>query len=112
MLLRRSGCLGLRRAQSSIAKPTRPSPTFSLSPAPPTFAPNPHTRSITDGFFLQLMDASTPLKRSSTDAGLDSPRESNRSTESRSVAPRISKARACTSATSPTFSDRSTFIHD
>ncbi|GLI72857.1 hypothetical protein PoHVEF18_001041 [Penicillium ochrochloron] len=41
------------------------------------------------------MDASTPLKRSSTDAGLDSPRESNRSTESRPVAPRISKARAC-----------------
>ncbi|OKP13876.1 Transcriptional activator of proteases prtT [Penicillium subrubescens] len=41
------------------------------------------------------MDASTPLKRSSTDAGLDSPRESNRSTDSRPVAPRISKARAC-----------------
>ncbi|KAJ5235063.1 uncharacterized protein N7469_004231 [Penicillium citrinum] len=40
------------------------------------------------------MDVSTPLKRSSTDAGLDSPKESNRS-DSRAPAPKISKARAC-----------------
>ncbi|KAJ5723447.1 hypothetical protein N7488_001482 [Penicillium malachiteum] len=40
------------------------------------------------------MDASTPLKRSSTEAGLDSPKESVRSGESR-PAPKISKARAC-----------------
>ncbi|KAJ5103494.1 hypothetical protein N7532_004023 [Penicillium argentinense] len=41
------------------------------------------------------MDASTPLKRSSTDAGLDSPKESNRSGDARTPAPKISKARAC-----------------
>ncbi|KAJ5174636.1 Transcriptional activator of proteases prtT, partial [Penicillium canariense] len=41
------------------------------------------------------MNASTPLKRSSTEAGLDSPRESSRPGESRPTAPKISKARAC-----------------
>ncbi|KAJ5988931.1 hypothetical protein N7481_004141 [Penicillium waksmanii] len=41
------------------------------------------------------MDASPPLKRSSTDAGLDSPKGSNRS-DSRAPAPKISKARAST----------------
>ncbi|KAJ5692850.1 hypothetical protein N7462_002273 [Penicillium macrosclerotiorum] len=42
-----------------------------------------------------FMDASTPLKRSSTEAGLESPRASNRSGDTRPAAPRISKARAC-----------------
>lgn len=46
------------------------------------------------------MDASTPLKRSSTDAGLDSPKGSNRS-DSRAPAPKISKARACGLHSSP-----------
>ncbi|KAJ5492940.1 Transcriptional activator of proteases prtT [Penicillium diatomitis] len=41
------------------------------------------------------MDTTTPVKRSSTDAGFDSPRGSHRSTEPRPAAPRISKARAC-----------------
>ncbi|KAJ5918717.1 hypothetical protein N7454_009861 [Penicillium verhagenii] len=41
------------------------------------------------------MDASTPLKRSSTEAGLDSPKESVRSGDSKKQAPKISKARAC-----------------
>lgn len=87
-------------------KLTRPAPTLSLPHfrLPRRGLPlNPHARSITDSAssINSSMDASTPIKRSSTDAGLDSPRESHRSTESRPVAPRISKARACKSTTAP-----------
>lgn len=73
-------------------------------PRPPRQTILPLTRipgaspSITD---YSNMDASTPRKRSTTDAGLDSPREANRS-DAR-AAPKISKARACESEVSPTY---------
>jgi hypothetical protein len=94
--------------QKSLKRTRSASPDFHTFAYPaPSFAPIPHARSITDSSRpTSKMDASTPLKRSSTDAGLDSPRESNRSTDSRPVAPRISKARACKPAASPTWSDR------
>lgn len=58
-------------------------------PPPKVFAPPEHHRP-----FPSSMDASTPLKRSSTEAGLDSPKGSVPPEPSRPT-PKISKARAC-----------------